>query len=469
MFGAIIVLIPAAQGWYEPVEQRSWRRIVSLFAAATIPITLVGCGLMLYNDLRFDNPFEFGWHYMLTSTQNATTPQFSLGYLWINVRFYFLEPMRWTSHFPFLQAIPLSPMPPGYIGVGIPYGGILSNCPISWLALAAPLAWKRGGNSNKAFGWFGMALFLQFVFCAATICLFAACSTRYQLDFLPDLMLLAVIGVIGLEQKLAYSKIRRRLARGVWCLLLAYSILFNALTSAKAHATANYISGNFFMNRGQLDRAADYFKKAVALDHGSAVYHFALANALSRSGRIDASVLEYKKALEIKPDYAEAANNLGYTLIQNGRVADSIVYFQQAVKIEQSYEAYYNLGYAYRRNGLAAQAIACYRRAMALQPQFLPPQISLAWMLATWPDPSVRNGTEAVALAGRLNQLANGADPKILRTLAAAYAEAGRFPEAVATAKQALALAQSNAALENELQTEVELFQNHSPYRTTSN
>jgi Flp pilus assembly protein TadD len=89
-------------------------------------------------------------------------------------------------------------------------------------------------------------------------------------------------------------------------------------------------------------------------------------------------------------------------------------------------------------------------------------------MLATWPEPLVRNGGRAVALAEQASQFSKDKDPQILRTLAAAYAEAGRFPEAVLTAKQALALAvtQSNPELMNVLQTEIGLYQTNSPCRS---
>ena len=65
----------------------------------------------------------------------------------------------------------------------------------------------------------------------------------------------------------------------------------------------------------------------------------------------------------------------------------------------------------------------------------------LAWVLATCPEASVRNGAEAVELARRAVKLSDGREPAILGTLAAAYAEAGRFPEAVQTARKALELA----------------------------
>ena len=115
--------------------------------------------------------------------------------------------------------------------------------------------------------------------------------------------------------------------------------------------------------------------------------------------------------------------------------------------------------------------MANYQKAIELQPRFIPAQRDLAWMLATWPEPSVRNATKAVALAEQANQLSRDGDPQVLRALAAAYAEAGRFPEAVLKAKQAmeLAMAQTNVALTNEIQTEIGLYQTNVPCRFTNN
>jgi hypothetical protein len=89
-------------------------------------------------------------------------------------------------------------------------------------------------------------------------------------------------------------------------------------------------------------------------------------------------------------------------------------------------------------------------------------------LLATSRDASLRNGNQAVELAQRANQLTGGENPVILCTLAAACAEAGRFPEAVAIAQRALSLAgaQSNKALADDLQSEMKLYQSGIPFHT---
>jgi hypothetical protein len=90
-------------------------------------------------------------------------------------------------------------------------------------------------------------------------------------------------------------------------------------------------------------------------------------------------------------------------------------------------------------------------------------------VLATSPDASVRNGAKAVDLAQRAARLSGARNPWILGTLAAADAEAGQFPEAVATARQALELAspQANTSLVRLLQTQIKLYQAGSPFRDT--
>jgi Tfp pilus assembly protein PilF len=551
LFGVIILLMPVAQAWRAATEPSSRRRVGLLLVTAVGPVVLIGLGLMLYNTLRFDSPFEFGWHYQLTAGYRSNTAQqFSLHYLWFNFRFYFLEPMRWSGHFPFLQAVPLSPLPSGYFGTGEPYSGILGNYPLVWLALAAPLVWRgRPVEVVSVLRWFVAAVFLLFVICALTICLFFSASSRYELDFLPALMLLAVIGILGLERALVGSPVWRRIARWGWSLLLAYSIVFNILASVEAHAAANYFVGNSLLNQRwvddqrRVDEAVKRFQKALALQPESANFHNGFGNALAQKGRMDEAILQYQKALEIKPDFAEAAeahNNLGSCLLQKGRMDEAIIQYQKAVEIKPDYaeahnslgyrllqigrvdeavehfqkalalqpesanfhnglgnallqkgrmdeaaiqyqealalqsksaDAYNNLGNAFRRKGMAAEAMAYYQKAIELQPQFIPAQINLAWMLATWPEPSVRNGDKAVALAEQADQFSKDKDPLILRTLAAAYAEAGRFPEAVLTAKQALvlAVAQSNTGLTNVLQTEIGLYQTNSPCRSINN
>jgi tetratricopeptide (TPR) repeat protein len=114
------------------------------------------------------------------------------------------------------------------------------------------------------------------------------------------------------------------------------------------------------------------------------------------------------------------------------------------------------------------EAIPHFQTALQFQPNYAEAQNNLAWVLATAPRASLRNGHQAVELAQKANQLAEGKNLIFLRTLAAAYAEAGRFPEAVETAQLALqaAEAQSKSALADDIRSQLTLYQAGTPFHS---
>ena len=130
---------PVGAGDFRRARER--RRVWTLLVAAIGPITFIGLGLMLYNALRFDSPFEFGIRYQLAGERQVTRQFFNLHYFWFNFRVYFLEPVRWSRRFPFVREIAVPPLPVGYGRVETSFG-VLTNIPLVWLALAVPLAWR---------------------------------------------------------------------------------------------------------------------------------------------------------------------------------------------------------------------------------------------------------------------------------------------------------------------------------------
>jgi tetratricopeptide (TPR) repeat protein len=116
--------------------------------------------------------------------------------------------------------------------------------------------------------------------------------------------------------------------------------------------------------------------------------------------------------------------------------------------------------------GQVAEAIIQYTEALRLEPDFSPALNNLAWIRAANPQPEFRNGGEAVRLAERACQLTEYKQPMLVGTLAAAYAEAGRFEDAVATAEKACALATRNGeqALLAKNRQLLELYRAGRPY-----
>ena len=123
-----------------------------------------------------------------------------------------------------------------------------------------------------------------------------------------------------------------------------------------------------------------------------------------------------------------------------------------------------------KAEGQFDDAIAHYRASLAIDPTASDVGNNLAWLLATCPQPRLRNGSKAIEVARRAVQ---GADEPatVLDTLAAAYAEAGRFPEAVATAQQALQLATAKKItdLEKVLRGRLALYRAGKPFHQTNN
>jgi Flp pilus assembly protein TadD len=159
-------------------------------------------------------------------------------------------------------------------------------------------------------------------------------------------------------------------------------------------------------------------------------------------GWIGEALLYFQVAVMLKPDYAEANNNLGNALRANGRVEEAIVYFRKSTAFRPSVAAFHgDLANTLAEAGHLREAVSQYELALAINPADVRLSNNLAWILSTSSDSAVRNGSRAVELAGKAVKLSGGNDPVTTSTLAAAYAETGRYAEAVATAEKAHALA----------------------------
>ena len=241
-----------------------------------------------------------------------------------------------------------------------------------------------------------------------------------------------------------------------------------ALEIQSDSADAHNNLGTAFLRTGQTDDAIAHFQKALELRPNHPNAHYNLGNALLGQGQVEAAMAHLQKTVELRPDDADAHNNLGWCLLQNGQVNRSIGHFQRALAIRPGFaEAHNNLGFVLLRKGQVREATAHYQTALRLQPDNARTLSGLAWALATCPDASVRDGSRAVELAQRANQLSGGQDPVIICALAAAYAEGGRFAEAVTAAQRALELAnaRSNAPLAEMLQSQLKHYQANTPYR----
>ena len=219
-----------------------------------------------------------------------------------------------------------------------------------------------------------------------------------------------------------------------------------------------------------IDWTMAQYQTAMEIEPDLAEAHNNLGLALASQGRVDNAIAQYQKALEIKPDYAEAHTNLGIALADRGQTEEAMAHYRKALEIDPcDTKAHSNLGAILADEGRFNEAMAHYRKAVEIDPDFAEARNNLAWLQATCPAAALRNGAEAVENAQRVIRFCGGRRPDVLNTLAAAYAEAGRFPEALATARKALDLAtqQHGQPLADVLRSRIALYEAGKPYHQT--
>ena len=232
-------------------------------------------------------------------------------------------------------------------------------------------------------------------------------------------------------------------------------------------AEIHYNFGMALLQKGNLDEGIAHFQKALQIKPDYAEAHINLGNTLLQRGRVDEAIAQYQQALQIKPDYAEAHNNLGNALLQKGRVDEAIVQYQKALQIKPDFaDAHYNLGNILLQKGNVNEAIAHLQKALQIKPDSPDVLNNLAWLLTTSPDAHIRDGVQAVKYAERACDLTHHGVTLLVGTLAAAYAEAGRFDDAITAAEKACALASAagDQGLLKRNQDLLALYLKHQPY-----
>ncbi len=240
-----------------------------------------------------------------------------------------------------------------------------------------------------------------------------------------------------------------------------------ALQIKPDYADAHINLGNALLQKGSVDEAITHYQTALQIKPDCADAHINLGIALCQKGRVDEAIAHFQTALQINPGYAEAHINLGTILLQKGKVDDAIVHFQKALQITpDNVVARNNLRNALLQKGRVDEAITHYKKALQITPDSPDVLNNLAWLLAASPDARIRDGVQAVKYAERACELTHYGATLLVGTLAAAYAEAGRFDDAIAAAQKACALA--SAAGEQELletnRKLLALYRAHQPY-----
>jgi len=251
----------------------------------------------------------------------------------------------------------------------------------------------------------------------------------------------------------------------------AVRYLKRAVAEAPDHPTAYQQLAACLALMQQPKQVIEACQQGLRIDPFNPTLHHTLALAAAETGDPTNAVAHLQLALALKPNWPEARGLLAVLLVSLGRNEAAAEQYKQAIR-EKPDDAKLRYLYAVTLGSLGdiRQAVDQYRQALGLQPDMVEALNNLAWILASSPADDIRDGKEAVRLAERACDLSGQREPMLLGTLAAAYAEAGRFDDAIKTAQKARDLATA-AGLKHVAEKNsqlLELYRVGRPYHETA-
>ncbi len=236
---------------------------------------------------------------------------------------------------------------------------------------------------------------------------------------------------------------------------------------APTNAELRLKMGRLFLLASRTNQAAAAFSEAANLDPSLFEKCLRSGEAQVQHGQIDDALQSFTAAAWMHPADAALQERLGLLLAQRGKFDEAVVHLLEGVHLSPAPQAYYNLGLALAMQNKLAEAARNFEETLRLQPDYSPALNDLAWILGTAPQPELRNGPRAVELAERCCRLLGQTNLNALATLDAAYAEAGRFDDAIRTAQQVMQLATASHQPEpaSRAASRLTAYRQHQPYR----
>lgn len=236
----------------------------------------------------------------------------------------------------------------------------------------------------------------------------------------------------------------------------------------RGDAKTRYNFATLLVQEGRLDEAAVHLREAIALGPEDAAAHNNLAAVLISQARFEEAVRHFFEALRLEPRSAIRHNNLGRSLALSGRAEDGIRHLRESLLLDPDFgDAHLNLARALAAQGQLEEAVGHYHDALRVAPDWPAAMSDLALLLATATDPLLVQPDEAIGLGERAVALTRRQNIEALDALAAAYAAAERFDEAVEAEEAAIALAVSTGALQtaDRLRSRLESYRRRLPFR----
>lgn len=241
-----------------------------------------------------------------------------------------------------------------------------------------------------------------------------------------------------------------------------------AIRDDPAFADPHSNLGALFASKHRLDDAAREYSTALELAPANPAIRLNAGLLFLKMGRNQDALNQFAEAARLAPGSSEARYELGHQLLLHGSLPLARQELDEAVRLNPDYApAQFYLGLACLESNSTEQGLQHLQAASRLRPNWAEPLNALAWVLATSEDDKFRNSAEAIRLAEQAATVTSRQQPNILLTLSAAYANADRFDEAIASANEAAGLAQhaGQANLLPRIQEALTLYKAHKPYR----
>ncbi|MGA8781179.1 MAG: tetratricopeptide repeat protein, partial [Terracidiphilus sp.] len=213
------------------------------------------------------------------------------------------------------------------------------------------------------------------------------------------------------------------------------------------------------------------WQKAESLDPDNAKVENGLGISLYIDGHTQQGFEHLRRSIQINPLWVENHAVLGKFLLDQGHPDEAIAELNKAIELKPRFPgAQETLASAYQALGDWHEALEHWQKAMSLDNNRVSAMAGAAWLLATAPDASVRNGQQAVTLAKNAITMSSGDDPNLLDVLAAAYAESGEFDRASSEIARAItaANAHNNKELAAAMQARQRLYLQRKPFRDSA-
>jgi len=231
---------------------------------------------------------------------------------------------------------------------------------------------------------------------------------------------------------------------------------------------AYFTAAVLLKENGAFARAVEVLQKGVASNPDDLRIRSLLGDLHGQEGHLDQAAVQYGAVVKAMPSDFATQRKLALVHLRLKNYAAALSLLERVTRAQPGNAlAHVDTASAWLALQEQGKAVDSYRAALKTEPRMPKALNNLAWILATHPDPEIRSGAEAVAVAERLCELSKYTSPVGLDTLATAYAEAGRFADAIATAEKAIGLLAPSADAEKagNMKRRLELYKQKKPYR----